>query len=133
MNDISEVVVALIKNDAGKYLLINLANYYPSYDQHKDEWCPIAGHIRLGETAKQALIRESHEELAIEIEPIRQIARWGQDIPGETTVWWEVKIKSGEIKPNKKEVAKWGFFSAEEAKNLKLWPATRKFFDKFIW
>lgn len=128
MNDSNRVAVALIKNEEGKYLLIRLTNY----EEHKTEWCPIAGHVKQGETIKEALIREAKEELDVKIEPVTQIAEWEQDIPGETAVWWEVKITSGQIKPNE-EIAEWGYFSKDESKNLKLWPATRKFFEKFIW
>ena len=38
------------------------------------------------------------------------------------------------IKPIKEvAVLDYDFFSKEEVKKLKLWPATRKFFEKFIW
>lgn len=131
--DTKTVAVALIKNEEGKYLLIKLANYYPSYKEHKDEWCPIAGHVEPGETPQQTLNREAIEELGIEIEPTSQITEWDQDIPGETAVWWKAKITIGPIKPNEHEIAEYGWFSPEEAKNIKLWPATRKFFEKFIW
>ena len=133
MNNSRKVVIALIKNDEGKYLLTKLANYYPSYQEHKDEWCPIGGHIKKGETPKETLIREGEEELKVKLKPIRQIAEWEHDIPGETAVWWEAKIASGQIDPKRDEIEEFGYFSKDEAKNLKLWPATRKFFEKFIW
>jgi NADH pyrophosphatase NudC (nudix superfamily) len=131
--DIKTVAIALIKNDEGKYLLVNLANYYPSYEEHRDEWCPLAGHVEPGENPGETLTREAKEEFGIEIEPIRQIAEWEQDIPGETAVWWEAKISAGPLRPNQKEIAKYGWFSAEEARQIQLWPATRKFFEKYIW
>lgn len=131
MTDTSKVAVALIKNKEGEYFLVRLADYYPSYQLHKDEWCPIAGHIKEGETVEQTIIREIKEELGVNAKPIRQIAEWVQDIPGESSLWWEVEIE-GPVKPNEK-IAEYGYFSKDEAKNIKLWPATKSFFEKFIW
>lgn len=131
--DTKTVAVALIKNEDNKYLLVKLAYYYPSYNQHKDEWCPVAGHVEEGEEPSQTIQREAMEELGMKVEPIRKITKWDQDIPGETAVWWEAKIAAGPLNPNREEIAEYGWFSAEEAKKIKLWPATQKFFEKFIW
>ena len=127
-SDSKNVVVALIKNTEGKYLLLRLA-HYPG---HKNEWCPVAGHCKAGETVNEAIIREVKEELNVIAKPIRQVSEWEQDILGEKAFWWEVEI-SGNINIDNKEIIEIGWFSVDEIKNLKLWPATQKFFEKFVW
>ena len=132
MKDTKIVAVALIKNTEGKYLLVNLANYYKGFDKFHDAWYPPAGHIKENETVEKCLIREAKEELSLDIKPTKLISEWEQDIPGEKAVWWECLPLSEAIKKSN-EIAEVGWFSKEEIKNMELWPTTLKFFKKFIW
>lgn len=128
MGDTNKVAIPVIQNSDGKYLLITRTEY----PDHKGEWGPIAGHVKQSETMEQALIRESKEELNLDVKPIKQIAEIPQDIPGDIGFWWLCKINGGEIKTNE-EVEEHKFFTSDEIRDLKLWPATRKFFEEFIW
>lgn len=132
MTDTKIVAVALIKNPEGKYLLVNLANYYKDFDKFRNAWCPPAGHIKENESIKECLTREVKEELSLDIKPSKQISEWEQDIPGEKAVWWECVPLGKNIKETN-EIAKYGWFSKEEIKNMELWPSTFTFFKKFIW
>ena len=132
MKDTKIVAVALIKNGEEKYLLVRLSNYYKECEKYHNSWCPVAGHIKKDETVERCLIREAKEELSLDIRPVKLISEWEQDIPGEKAVWWEC-LPLGEIIKRNDEIAEVGWFSKEEIKNMKLWPATRKFFEKFIW
>ena len=62
MTDTNEVVVCLIKNKQSKYLLIRPSDY-KDFGEYQDAWYPPTGHIKKGETAKEALKRELKEEL----------------------------------------------------------------------
>lgn len=128
LKDTNKVAVVVVQNKEGKYLLITRSEYL----DHKGEWGPIAGHLKEGESVEHALIRESKEELDLVIKPIKQMAVLPQDIPGDTGYWWICIPISGDITPNE-EVEEYKYFSLDEIKNLKLWPATKKFFEEFVW
>ncbi len=131
MRDTKNVAVALIQNSEGKYLFIRPSDY-KDFGEHQEAWYPPTGHLKEGESVEQALVREVKEELSLDIKPIKLISEWGQDMPGEKAFWWECEVVGGEIIKSH-EIEEYGYFSKEEVKNLKLWPATRKFFEKFIW
>ena len=132
MKDTKKVVVGLVKNGEGKYLLIKPDPKYKDFGDMRDAWYPPSGHVKENETLKEALTREIEEELGVGILEANIISDWPQDVPGETGFWWNVAIKDTKIKTNK-EILEWKYFSKEEIKDLKLWPAERKFFEKFIW
>jgi len=131
MTDTKKVVVALIQNKKEEYLLIRLGNY-KDFGKYQNAWCPPAGHLKENETQEDGLLRELREELNVTIKPIELITEWMQDEPGEIAYWWKCKIESGKVK-NNYEIAEHKYFSKEEIKNLNLWPATRKFFERYIW
>ncbi len=126
MKDTQNVAIPLIQDSSGKFLLITRSEY----PEHKNEWGPIAGHVRENESIEDALIRESREELSVNIKPIKHVTTLPQDIGQDIGHWWTCEIVSGEIKPNH-EVEKYQYFTIEEIKGLKLWPATKKFFDYY--
>ncbi len=128
MKDTPQVAIPVIRDSKGNFLLITRSEY----PEHKNEWGPIAGHVKEKETIQEALIRESLEELALKVIPLKQVAVIPQDIGKDIGHWWFCDVLSGEIKPNH-EIDNYKYFSSEEIKDLKLWPATRKFFENFIW
>jgi len=131
MKDTKNVAVCLIQNDKEEYLFIRPTNY-KNFGEYQDAWYPPTGHIKEGETVEQTLIRELKEELNLNIEPVKLFSEWEQDVPGEWAYWWKCKIIGGEIKKSS-EILDYKYFSPEEVKKLKLYPATIKFFTKFIW
>jgi ADP-ribose pyrophosphatase YjhB (NUDIX family) len=130
-NDTKMAVVCLMRNDQGKCLLMR-ANNYGDIGENQDSWYPPSGHIKIGESDAEAIKREMKEEFNIEVKAIKLLTESALDHPGKRANWWECEIVSGEIKPGS-EIAEYGFFSVEETKKLKLWPATKKFFEKFLW
>jgi len=130
-DDTKKVAVCLIKNTEGKYLLTR-----PSDVKHfgvfQDAWYPPTGHVKEGESIIEALRREAKEELNIDVKPVRLITKWKQDTPGEIAYWWECEIVGGDIQMNE-EIAEYKYFSAEECKKVKMWPAEESFFENFIW
>ncbi len=131
MKDTNKVIVALIKNTEGKYLFMRPSNY-KDFGNMQDAWYPPSGHVKEGETLKEAVEREVKEELGTELLELSVIGDWEQDVPGEIAFWWNVKVDEDKIKTSE-EIAEYKYFSTDEIKDLKLWPATRKFFEKFIW
>jgi 8-oxo-dGTP diphosphatase len=129
--DSKTVAVCLVKDDKGRYLFIKPSNY-KDFGEFQDAWYPPTGHVKNGESVEECLVRELKEELNLDIKPVKLLSEWEQDIKGETAYWWDCKIIGGEIKPNY-EISEYKWFTAEEIKRLKVWPATEKFFKKFIW
>src|SRR5687767_1200371 len=128
MKDTNKVAVPIIVNKEGKYLLITRTEF----PKHKGEWGPIAGHVHFGESLEKALIREAKEELNLEVKPVKQLAIIDQDIPGDVGYWWLCQTNDSEIKTNY-EIEEYKYFSSDEIKDIKLWPATLKFFKEYIW
>ncbi len=128
--DTKKVAVCLIQNPDGKFLMTRPSEL-KHFGEYQDAWYPPTGHVKEGETITDALIREANEELGLIIKPIKLISEWQQDIPGEIAYWWNCDVVSGEIKMNE-EIAEYKYFSPEEIKKLKLWPAEKKFFDKYF-
>ncbi len=95
-------------------------------------WYPPTGHVKEGETVEQALVREAYEELNIIVKPVELISEWQQDIPGEIAYWWKCKIVGGEIMDGE-EIGEHRYFTLDEAKKIKTWPAEKKFFEEFFW
>jgi 8-oxo-dGTP pyrophosphatase MutT (NUDIX family) len=128
-----KVVLGIIsrKNKKGEteYLLINTKKDFGKYTGF---YYPPGGHAKKGETEKQALIREIKEELNLLVEPIRKISETPGDIKGEIDSWWLCRIKSGKLKIKKGEIASAGYYSPKEIEKLDLWPATKKFFRKYV-
>jgi 8-oxo-dGTP pyrophosphatase MutT (NUDIX family) len=90
---------------------------------------PPGGHIEDAEDEAGGLKRELIEELGVEIEVGEKIAETAGDVADQITSWWKCKILSGEFRPQDNEIANAGFFTREQMRNLKLWPATKKFFE----
>lgn len=131
MKDTKKVAVALIQNEKGEYLFIQQKT--KDWGKFTDAWYPPAGHVKNNETIEEGLIRELKEELNLDIKPIEFISTQNQDVNNEVADWWKCKIMGGKIIFNDGTIANYGYFNKEQVKNLKLWPATRKFFEKFIW
>ncbi len=128
-----KVVLGIIsrknKKSEEEYLLVSTPK---DFGQYTGFYYPPGGHLRKGESEKQALIRELKEELNLLIEPSKKIAETPGDIKGERDSWWLCQIKGGKLKARKGEIVKADYFSQGEMAKMNLWPATRKFFKKYM-
>lgn len=131
MKDTKKAVVGLIRNEEQKLLLIRPSDK-KNFGRFQNAWYPPGGHVQEGETEKAAIVREIKEELNLDTKPRKLISEWEQDVPGETGYWWEMRVVGGQIKLSD-EIAEYGWFSPDEIRTMKLWPAERKFFKKFLW
>jgi NAD+ diphosphatase len=128
----SQVIVGIISqktDDQIKYLLVSATK---DWGKFTGSYYPPGGHIEEGEDKITALKREIKEELNLEIEPIKEVAETKGDVEGQITYWWSCKVIGGKMEIDKEEIKDAGFFSQEEMNNLKLWPATAKFFNNYI-
>lgn len=129
----SQVVVGIIsrKNSENQdeYLLVSAKR---NFGEFTGFYYPPGGHLEEGEEKTIALTREIKEELNLEVEPVKEIVETLGDIEGQITFWWLCDLISGDLKIDNSEIADARFFSKEEMQNLNLWPATKKFFDEYV-
>ncbi|MBK7890319.1 MAG: NUDIX domain-containing protein [Bdellovibrionales bacterium] len=82
-------------------------------------WCPISGKIDAGESEEQALVREAHEEIAVQIRPTRKLARIDCDLRQCTLHWWLVDLIKGDPVINNEENSEIAWFTFAEIARLK--------------
>ncbi len=122
----SKGVVVLIKKD-DKFLFIE-----EKRDLMLGCWAPPHGRMEENESEPEAVIREVKEEVGLDVEPIKKITETKADTKVKTVEWWEARIKGdAKINIDEEEVADFGWFSVREALELKLYPGTKLFLEKF--
>lgn len=127
------VVVGIIsrKNSEGadEYLLVSARK---DFGEYTGAYYPPGGHVEDGEHEGEALQREIQEELGLVVTITGKIAETPGDIEGQTTHWYGCEIKGGVMNIDAVELAHAEWFTQKQMENLKLWPATKKFFEKYI-
>jgi len=118
-------VVVLIRDESG-YLLIEQGK-----DPYRGRWGPVHGAIEEGETQEEAVIRETKEEVRLDVEPDKKITTTPADYKVENLHWWTAENKGGEIRVDKSEISDYGFFDLEKIHDLPLLPQTEKFFEEY--
>ena len=127
------VVVGIISrknaNSRNEFLLVSSKRNFGKYTGF---YYPPGGHLEEGEDEETALKREILEELGIDVVPTEKIAETSGDVKNQVTHWWRCDQIFGSISFDKKELSDAGYFTREKMKSLDVWPATRRFFQKFI-
>lgn len=109
-------VVAVVLR-GGRLLMIRRAEGVP-FGGH---WCPLSGKVEPGESQADAVVREVHEEVGLEVRALRKV--W--ECPAESAEyllhWWLVEERgvARELRPDAREVAEAGWFSAAEIHRLR--------------
>lgn len=118
----SHGVVALIKEN-GKFLLLKDARLLML-----DYWAPPHGRCEADDISEEdAVIRETNEETGLNVRPVKKLWTTTADTKVKTVSFWLVECAEGKIQLDK-ESSKYGWFSAEEALALRLYPGTKEFF-----
>ena len=124
------VVTALILNPSkDKFLIVKRKK---SESIHSSLWAFPGGIVEKNENILDALKREIMEELGLKLVSSKKIAETKGDVKEQITVWFDCKVANYDFKLNKKELSNGGFFSEKQMKNMKLWPATKEFFEKYV-
>lgn len=126
------VVIGILSRKRGDDVEYYLVSSTKDFGEFSGAYYPPGGHIETGEDEKSALIREIKEELGIDVSPIHRIAEMHGDVKDQMTYWWACDMVGGIFVVDSQEIAHSGWFTREEMKSLFLWPATKKFFDEYI-
>lgn len=115
--------------DEESYLLVRSKK---DFGQFSGYWYPPGGHVEQDEDVQVALIREIKEELGLDVRVLEKIAETPGDVADQVTSWWNCELISDQIQINEDEIAEAGWFTETEMRTLKLWPATKDFFEKYL-
>lgn len=127
------VVVGIIerKNQANESEFL-LVSSNKDFGKFTGFYYPPGGHLEPDENEKSALAREIKEEVGLSIEPIEKMAETDSDVENQTTHWWRCQVVSGGLTINKAEIEDAKFFTRAQMSQVNLWPATKSFFEKYI-
>lgn len=121
------VAIVLLQDD--KVLLIRRAACVP----RPGIWSAPTGRVEAGESAAAAVTREAHEELGIEIEPLREVWRSRTDDGRYQLAWWLVRHRGGTLQANPAEVAELRWVNSAEFFTLApTFPQHRPFFEDIL-
>lgn len=102
-----------------------------NFGEYSGFYYPPGGHIEGDESKAEALKREIKEELDLRAEPIKEIAVSSGDIANQETYWWLCEV-SGSINLDA-ELNDFQYMTKDIfRKEPKIWPATKKFFEEYI-
>lgn len=127
----THVVVAIIvkRNPTPSYLLVSSRK---DFGEHTGYYYPPAGHVEDGEDEESALSREVIEELGVNIVSVKKIIDTEGDIANQKTSWYLCEVDSYEFMIDYEELYDVGFFTEEDMKTMKIWPATKNVFETYV-
>lgn len=93
----------------------------------------LAGFVEPGETFEECIVREILEEVNISVYNIKYFGSQPWPFPDSIMVGFTAEYKSGEIKPDGKEILEAGWFSRGNTPELPgKWSIARKLIDQFL-
>lgn len=104
------VIVTVTKNDT---ILLAHNNNFPSQIHSL-----IAGFVDPGETLEETVVREIREEVGIEVQNIRYARSQPWPFPNSLMLGFHAEWKSGEIKPDGREIKIAGWFTRDKLPTL---------------
>ena len=117
------ITALIIKN--GKYLLIK-----NSRKEMFGCWTPPNGQCEVcDQQEKDCDIREVLEKVNLNVKPIKKLWITKGDTKVNTLSFWLVELIDGKIKIDKRKSSNYDWFSLNEIMKLKLYPATKHFFQ----
>lgn len=118
----SHGIVALVIKDDKFLLLKDTRKLMLGY------WAPPHGRCKTSDSSEEeAVKREVYEETGLRVIPVKRAWTTEADTKVKTVSFWIVRYLKGEVKLDKRESSNFGWFTLEEALNLKLYPGTKKF------
>lgn len=128
-------VVVIVKNDNNEFLLLEEARIN---NKHYKHWSGPHGRcIREDILEEETVVRETMEEVGVEVIPIKKLCTQPADSKIKTVSFWEAKLTNPEalsLDYRNSEVSNMQWISIDQIKNseIKLYPGTEKFFKTYI-
>lgn len=115
-------VVVIIKQDDKILFLKDSRKLMLGY------WGPPHGRCEPTDSSEEeTVVREVMEETNLRVKPVKKLWTTEADTKIKTVSFWEAELNDGEIKIDPAENSEYGWFTVDEALNLKLYPGTKKF------
>ncbi len=105
----ADAVVAVVPRGE-RFLIVRRAAGVPA----PGYWVPPSGHVEPGESQADAVRREMHEELGIDVVPVRRVWTCLTEDGAILLHWWLVAPRSYELRPDPSEVAEARWCTTEE-------------------
>lgn len=121
------VIARQSESSEPEYLLVSSAKDFGEFTGY---YYPPGGHVEEGESPEAALQREIQEELCLNAYMVRQITISPGDVRDQETYWYECTIEGTMRMDSSLRDAR--YFSRAEIENGKIWPATQKVFQNYI-
>lgn len=117
-------VVALVRNSAGKFLLLEDAR-----EEMRGHWAPPHGRLESSDVSEEAgVVREVHEETGLTVRPAHVILTQPADTKVKTVSFWIVETDESDVVLDEESSA-FGWYSVDEALQLQLYPGTKILFE----
>lgn len=102
---VREAVVAVLRRDDGRVLVILRG----PRARCSGYWAPLSGTIEPGESQRDALVREVHEEVGLRVTPLAKVWECPTDDGGYVLHWWTAEIVGGSLvlDPGEVSEARW--------------------------
>lgn len=125
---VTPVVIGIIRNNEGKYLMTKRDDPDPEDKQYMGHWQFVGGGLEYGETVEDCLHRELKEELGVKVSIKTFIPRVLQEVRNGwhglfILFLCEILKESPQIVLNA-EASEFGWFTPDEIKHLKSLPQT---------
>ena len=105
---LATAVIVLIRKGPDEVLLVRAKNF------RSNHYGLVAGFVETGETLEEAVVREVHEEVGLEITNVRYFGSQPWPYPCGLMVGFNADYVSGEIKIQEEEITKGGWFRKDD-------------------
>ena len=106
--------VVIVVRRGQRFLVLRRAAHIPA----GGAWCFVGGAIDAGESQAEAVIREFHEEVSGEVQPVAKIWEYNRPDGRLRLHWWLARLTSGELRANPTEVAEIRWCTPDEIEAL---------------
>lgn len=96
-------------------------------------WQPVSGRIEPGETQRDTVVREVHEEVGLTVVPLAKVWESETDDGSFRLHWWTARAESGDVVPDPDEVAEARWVTPREFLSLTpVFEGDREFFERIL-
>ncbi|MEV5914690.1 NUDIX domain-containing protein [Streptomyces chartreusis] len=96
-------------------------------------WQPVSGRIEPGESQRDAVAREVHEEVGLTVVPLAKVWESETDDGSFRLHWWTARAETGDVVPDPAEVAEARWVTPPEFLSLTpVFEGDREFFERIL-